>query len=117
MCQVRAGFQHDFSLFRYVNNIHYSGMNETEVACFKCLPSPPVFEFFQNTQDFPTAKVLFKNFIVHYSFPDRIQCDQGCKFKGEIITQLCAMAAIKISHTTPYYPMPNGMIKQFNRVL
>ncbi|XP_021370401.1 uncharacterized protein LOC110461302 [Mizuhopecten yessoensis] len=49
--------------------------------------------------------------------PRRIHSDQGANFVGELIHQLCAMANIKKSRTTPYHPMGNGSCERFNRTL
>ena len=55
-----------------------------------------------------TAKILFDNFICHYGFPARFHSDQGRNFMSKTIKQLCLLAAVEKSHTTPYHPMGNG---------
>ena len=62
-----------------------------------------------------TARVFFDAFIVHYGFPTRIHSDQGRNFESRIIKELCAVAGMKKSRTTPYHPMGNGCTKRFNR--
>jgi len=64
-----------------------------------------------------TAKILFDNFIVHYGFPLRLHSDQGRNFESQVIQELCKMANIDKSHTTPYHAMGNGMTERFNRTL
>lgn len=64
-----------------------------------------------------TAKVLFENFITHYGFPSRIHSDQGPNFESELIKDLCELAGISKSHTTPYHPMGNGQVERFNSTL
>jgi len=54
-----------------------------------------------------TAKALFDKFIVHYGFPSRLHSDQ----------ELCQIAGVQKSRTTPYHPMDNGMTERYNRTL
>jgi transposase InsO family protein len=64
-----------------------------------------------------TAEVFFNNFVVHYGFPQRIHTDQGANFESRLIRELCSVAGISKSHTTPYHPMGNGLCERFNRTL
>ena len=64
-----------------------------------------------------TAKALYEQFIVHYSFPERIHSDQGGNFESKVIRELCKLAGIQKSRTTPYHPMGNGMVERFNQTL
>nr|XP_034334873.1 uncharacterized protein LOC117692026 [Crassostrea gigas] len=64
-----------------------------------------------------TAKVLYEQFICHYSFPERIHSDQGRNFESSVIRELCKIAGVKKSRTTPYHPMGNGQVERFNQTL
>ncbi|MCG8076953.1 MAG: DDE-type integrase/transposase/recombinase, partial [Candidatus Thiodiazotropha taylori] len=64
-----------------------------------------------------TARVLFDNFVVHYGFPARIHSDQGQNFESKLIKELCQIARVEKSRTTPYHPMGNGQVERFNQTL
>ena len=41
----------------------------------------------------------------------------GANFESKLLTELCSIASISKSRTTPYHPMGNGMTERFNRTL
>ena len=63
------------------------------------------------------APNVFENFIVHYGFPARLHSDQGRNFESSVIKELCSLAGVEKSRTTPYHPLGNGMVERFNQML
>jgi transposase InsO family protein len=64
-----------------------------------------------------TAKCLWENVIQHYSFPVTLPSDQGRICLSKIIVELCKLANIKNSRTTPYHPQGNGQVERLNQTL
>jgi transposase InsO family protein len=64
-----------------------------------------------------TAEILFNQFFAHYGFPRRLHSDQGANFGSQVIRELCSMAGITKSRTTPYHPQGNGLTERFNQTL
>lgn len=62
------------------------------------------------------AKCLWENFIIYYGIPERIHTDQGQDFESKLIKELCEVAGIEKSRTTPYHPRGNP-VERFNRTL
>ena len=47
----------------------------------------------------------------------RESSDQGANFESILLRELCQLLNIKMSRTTPYHPMGNGMCERFNQTL
>ena len=63
-----------------------------------------------------TANALY-TFFLHYGFPKFLHSDQGRNFLSKTIKELCALAGISRTRTTPYHAMGNGMCERFNSTL
>ena len=61
------------------------------------------------------AREMFDNIIVHYGFPACTHSDQSQCFESNLVEELCTIANVENSCTTPYHPKGNGQVKRFNQ--
>ena len=58
----------------------------------------------RNQKATTVAKLIWERTLMHYSFPKRLHSDQGRDFESQLIKDLCQIANIEKSRTTPYHP-------------
>ena len=63
------------------------------------------------------AQTLYKDYLVHYGWPEKLHSDQGRNFESNIIKELCTIAQVQKICTTPYNPKGNAQCEKFNRTL
>ena len=63
------------------------------------------------------AEMFYHGFLVHYGWPEQIHSDKGGCFKSDLIKELCKIAQVQKSCTTPYHPEGNAQVEKFNHTL
>ena len=63
------------------------------------------------------AETFYNGFLVHYGWPERLHSDQGGGFESFLIKDLCTIANVAKSRTTPYHPEGNAQAERFNQTL
>ena len=63
------------------------------------------------------AETFYNGYLVHYGWPERIHSDKGGCFKSDLIKELCKIANVQKSRTTPYHPEGNAQVEKFNHTL
>lgn len=71
----------------------------------------------KNQCAYSTAKCLWEHFIQYYSFPTRLHSDQDRNLESKVIKELCSLAGVHTSRTTPYPLQGNGQCERFNQTL
>lgn len=54
------------------------------------------------------AKLLWEKVLVKLGFPLRLHSDQRRDFESRVVKDLCNVAGIEKTRTTPYHPQGNG---------
>ena len=63
------------------------------------------------------AQTLYKEYFVHYGWPDKLHSDQAGNFESKVIAELCKIAQVQKIRTTPYNPKGNAQCEKFNQTL
>ena len=71
----------------------------------------------QNGSAEAIEEMLEERVFCYFGVPERIHTDQGAQFESKLMAELCALCGVRRSHTTPYHPQANGVLKRGNRNL
>ena len=63
------------------------------------------------------AQTLYKEYLVHYGWPEKLHSDQAGNFESKVIAELCTIAQVQKIRTTPYNPKGNAQCEKFNQTL
>ncbi len=63
------------------------------------------------------AEAVFTHWVVRYGTPNTIHTDQGSNFESRLVYEICRIAGIQKTRTTPYHPQGNGQTERTNRSL
>ena len=63
------------------------------------------------------AQTLYKEYFVHYGWPDKLHSNQAGNFESKVIAELCKIAQVQKIHTTPYNLKGNAQCEKFNQTL
>ena len=70
-----------------------------------------------NAEAHTCMTALYNNFCSRFGLPRQIHSDQGKNFESKLFTELCHIAGIDKSHTTPFQPRSDGQTERMNRTL
>jgi len=59
----------------------------------------------------------YQGFFSRFGFPRQLHSDQGRNFEATLVKELCALAGIHKTRTTPYHPRSDGLSERANRTI
>jgi len=66
----------------------------------------------------PTCmRTLYNSFFSRFGLPRQLHSDQGKNFESKLFYELCTIAGVKKSRTTPFHPQSDGQTERMNRTL
>ena len=71
----------------------------------------------KNKSSKAAAEKLFNEYIPQFGFPKKIHHDMGGEFNSSLFAELHRLTGMRMSNTTPYHPMGNGLVERMNRTL
>jgi len=62
-------------------------------------------------------RALYSAFFSRFGLPRQIHSDQGSNFESMLVAELCSIAGINKTRTTPFHPRSNGQTERANRTI
>jgi len=62
-------------------------------------------------------RALHSAFFSRFGLPRQLHSDQGGNFESKLVAELCSIAGINKTRTTPFYPRSDGQTERANRTI
>jgi len=62
-------------------------------------------------------RVMYDGFFSEFGLPKQIHSDLGKNFESKLFHELCLLAGVNKTHTTPFHPQSDGQTERMNRTL
>ena len=62
-------------------------------------------------------RALYSAFFSRFGLPRQLHSDQGGNFESKLIAELCSIASINKTRTTPFHPRSDGQTERANRTV
>ena len=60
---------------------------------------------------------LYSTFFSRFGLPRQLHNDQGSNFESKLVAELCSIAGINKTRTTPFLPRSDGQTERVNRTI
>jgi len=60
-------------------------------------------------------QAMYDNFFSRFGLPRQLHSDQGKNFDSKLFHELCSIAGIQKTRTTPFHPRSDGQTERMNR--
>ena len=60
-------------------------------------------------------RTLYNSFFSSFGLPRQLHSNQGKNFESKLFHELCILAGVKKSKTTPFHPQSDGQTERMNR--
>jgi len=62
-------------------------------------------------------RALYSAFFSRFGLPRQLHSDQGSNFESKLVAELCSIAGINKTRTTPFQPRSDGQTERANRTI
>jgi len=62
-------------------------------------------------------RALYSAFFSRFGLPRQLHSDQGSNFESKLVAELCSIAGINKTRTTPFHPRSDGQTERANRTI
>jgi len=70
-----------------------------------------------DAEAYTCMRALYSAFFSRFGLPRQLHSDQGSNFENKLVAELCSIAGINITRTTPFHPRSDDQTERANRTI